>query len=101
MLEYLDPVVKTDQGAQYVDDIETKGNSATNLIGIIWALFQCIRQAGLKLTIEKCHFGVKQVEFLGSTISPEEISPQARKIYNLLKKLRIPNEKRPYSATWD
>ena len=54
----------------------------------------CIRQAGLKLTIEKCHFGVRKVEFLGRTISPEGISPQARKIQNFLDKLRFPKSRK-------
>ena len=57
-------------------------------------LEKCIRQARLKLTIEKCHFGVRQVEFLGRTISPEGISPQARKIQNFLDKLRFPKSKK-------
>ena len=94
MREYLDPVVKADQCAQYVDDIGIAANNATDLTRKIRAVFKCIRQAGLKLTIEKCHFGVRQVEFLGRTISPEGISPQARKIQNFLAKLRFPKSKK-------
>ena len=48
----------------------------------------------MKLTIEKCHFGVTQVEFLGRTISPEGISTQARRIQNFLDKLRFPKSKK-------
>ena len=92
--EYFDPVVKADQCAQYVDDIGIAANNATDLTRNIRAVFKCIRQAGLKLTIEKCHFGVRQVEFLGRTISPEGISPQARKIHNFLNKLRLPKSKK-------
>ena len=77
MREYLDPVVKADQCAQYVDDTGTAANDVTDLTHNIQAVFKCIRQARLKLTNEKCHFGVRQVEFLGRTISPEGISPQA------------------------
>ena len=94
MREYLDPVVTADQCAQYVDDIGIAANNAMDLTRNIRAVFKCIRQAGLKLTIEKCHFGVKQVEFLGRTISPEGISPQARKIQNFLDKLRFPKSKK-------
>ena len=94
MREYLDPVVKADQCAQYVDDIGIAANNATDLTRNIRAVFKCIRQAGLKLTIEKCHFGVRQVEFLGRTISPEGISPQARKIQNFLAKLQFPKSKK-------
>ena len=94
MREYLEPVVKADQCAQYVDDIGIAANNATDLTRNIRAVFKCIRQAGLKLTIEKCHFGVRQVEFLGRTISPEGISPQARKIQNFLAKLQFPKSKK-------
>ena len=94
MREYLDPVVIADQCAQYVDDIGIAANNATHLTRNIRAVFKCIRQAGLKLTIEKCHFGVRQVEFLGRTISPEGILPQARKIQNFLGKLRFPKSKK-------
>ena len=94
MREYLDPVVKADQCAQYVDDIGIAANNATDLTRNIRAVFQCIRNAGLKLTIEKCHFGVRKVEFLGRTISSEGVSPQAHKIQNFLSKLRFPKSKK-------
>ena len=67
MREHLDRVVKAEQCGQYVDDIGIAANNATDLTRVIRALFKCIRQAGLKMTIEKCHFGVRQVEFLGRT----------------------------------
>ena len=94
MREYLDPVVKADQCAQYVDDIGIAAKNATDLTRNIRAVFKCIRQTGLKLTIEKCHFGVKQVEFLGRTISSEGVLPQPHKIQNFLNKLRFPKSKK-------
>ena len=94
MRVYLDPVVKADQCAQYLDDIGIAANNATDLTRNIRAVFKCIRQAGLKLTIEKCHFGVRKVEFLGRTISPEGISPQALKIQKFFDKLRFPKSKK-------
>ena len=75
MREYLDEVIKTDQCAQYVDDIGIAANSVTQLIRNIRAVFECIRQAGLKLSIDKCHFGVIEVEFFGRTITPKGIAP--------------------------
>ena len=94
MREYLDSVVKADQCAQYVDDIGIAANNATNLTRNILAVFQCIRNAGLKLTIEKCHFGVRQVECLGRTISSEGLSPLAHKIQKFSNKLRFPKSKK-------
>ena len=94
MREYLDPVVKAYQCAQYVDDIGIAANNTTDLTRNIRAAFQCIRNAGLKLTIEQCFFGVRQVEVLGRTISSEGVSPQAHKIQNFLNKLRLPKSKK-------
>ena len=89
MCEYLDPVVKANQCAQYVDDIGIAANIATDLTRNIRAVFKCICNEGLKLMIEKCHFGVRQVEFLGRTISSEGVLPQSHKIQNFLNKLRL------------
>ena len=94
MREYLDPVSKADQRAQYVDDIGIAANNTSDFTRNIQAVFKCIRQAILKLTIEKCHFGVRQVEFLGKTISPEGISPQARNIQNFLNNFRFSKSKK-------
>ena len=94
MRGYLDPVVKADQCAQYVDDIGIAANNATDLTRNIRAVYKCLCKAGLKLRIEKCHFGVRQVEFLGRTISPERISPQARKIKNSTDKPGYPKSKK-------
>ena len=94
MREYLDPVVKADQFAQYVDDIGIAANNATDSTWNIRAVTKCIRQAGLKLTNEKFLFGVRQDEFLGRTISPEGISPQARTIQNFLDKLKFPESEK-------
>ena len=88
MREYLDPVVKADHCAQYLDEFGTAANDATDITRNFRAVFQCIRNAGLELTIETCHFGVRQVEFLGRTISFEGVSPQTQKVQNFLNKLR-------------
>ena len=90
----MDPVVKADQCAQYVDGIGIAANNAMDLTRNIRAVFKCIRNAGLKLTIEKCHFGVRQVEFLGRTISSEGVLPQSHKIQNFSNKLRCPKSKK-------
>ena len=94
MLEYLDPVVKADQCAQYVHGIGIAAKNTTDFTRKIRAVFQCIRSARLKLTIEKCHFGVRQVEFLGRTFSSEGVSPQTQRIQIFLNKLRIPKSKK-------
>ena len=75
-----------------MDDIGIAANNATDLTRNIQAVFKWIRQAGLKLTIEKCHFGVRQVDFLGIKVAPERILPQGFTAISgfreLLRKLR-------------
>ena len=71
MREYLDRVIKTDQCAQYVDDIGIAANDANHLIANLRATFECIREAGLKITMHKCHFGATEIDFLGRTITPD------------------------------
>ena len=94
MREYLDKVIKADQCAQYVDDIGIAANSVTQLIRNIRAVFECIRQAGLELSIDKCQFGVTEIEFLGRTITPPGIAPQDHKIQKFLANVRFPKSKK-------
>ena len=94
MGEYLDPVVRADKCAQYVDDIRFAAIIATVLTRNIRAVFKCNRQARLKLKIEKSRFGVRQYEILGTTNSSEGVSPQSHKTQNLLRKLRFPKSKK-------
>ena len=94
MRKYLDKAIKADQCAQYVDDIGIAANDSTQLCINIKTVFECIRKAGLKLTMAKCHFGVKQVDFLGRTITPEGVSPQTEKVKQFLQKLKFPKSKK-------
>ena len=94
MREYLDRAIKADQCAQYVDDIGIAANDTKQLYIKIKTVFECIRNAGLKLSMSKCHFGVKQVDFLGRTITPDGVAPQADKVKDFLAKLRFPKSKK-------
>ena len=85
---------QAEQCDQYVADIEMAAKNATDFTRNIRAVFNCIRQAKLKLTMENCHFAVRQVEILGRTISPEAISPQAQKFHNFPDKLKLPKSKK-------
>ena len=94
MREYLDKVIKADQCAQYVDDIGIAANDADHLIKNLKATFECIRHAGLKLTMHKCHFGATEIDFLGRTITPEGVKPQKERITNFLEKTKFPKSKK-------
>ena len=61
MREYLNTLIKTDQCAKYVDDIRIAANTVTQLCVNIKAALECIRNAGLELSMSKCQ---KLVDFL-------------------------------------
>ena len=92
--ENFDPVIKADQCAQYVDDIGIAANTPEQLIKNLQAVFQCLRKAGLKLSMAKCHFGVQEVYFLGRTITTKGVAPQKQKITKFLEKVKFPRSKK-------
>ena len=94
MREYLERAVKADHCSQYVDDIGIAANYTKQLCTNIKTLFECIRNAGLKLSMSKCHFGVKQIDFLGRTLTPNGVAPQAGKVKDFLSKLCFPKSKK-------
>ena len=97
--EYLDPVIKADQCAQYVNDIGIAANTPEQLIKNLRAVSQCLRKAGLKLSMTKFHFGVQEVDFLGRTITTKGVAPQKQKIAKLLKKSSSHDPKKPFNDT--
>ena len=94
MSENLDKVIEADQRAQYVDDIGIAANNASQLINNLRATFECIRTAGLELTVHKCHFGAKEIDFLGRTFTPEGVRPRRPRVQNILEKTKFPKSKK-------
>ena len=76
------------QCAQYVNDIGIAANDTKQFCTNFRTVFACVRNAELKLSMSKGHFGVKQ--FLGRTITPYGVAPQADKVKDFLAKLRFP-----------
>ena len=99
MREYPDKAVKADQCAQYVDDLGVAANDSNQRCINNKTVFECIRNAGFKLTMAKCHFGVKQGDFLRRRITPEGVSPQAERVKQFLRKLKFP-KKSPSTVHW-
>ena len=98
MREYLDKVIKADQCAQYVDDIGIAANDVDHLMTNLRATFKCIQEAGLKLTRHKCHFGVKEIDFLGRTITPQGVKPQKQTVQNFLEKTKFPEVEKGFTT---
>ena len=78
MREYFDRVIKADQCAQNIDDLGIAGNDTDQLIKSLRATFKCIREAGLKLTMHKCHFGATEIDFFGRTITQKVSIPERK-----------------------
>ena len=96
MREYLDKVIKADQCAQYMDDIGIAASDADHLIANLRATFKCIQEAGLKLTMPKCHFGATEIDLLGRTITPQGVKPQKQHVQSFLEKTNHPKSKKAF-----
>ena len=92
--EYFDKVIKADQCAQHVDDIGIAANDAEQLIKNVRATVQCIRHAGLKLTIHKCYFGATEIEFLGRTIAPVGVRSERLQVRSFLENTKFPKSQK-------
>ncbi len=74
-----------------MDDIGIAGRTADEFIENLDAVFQRIRETGLKLSMSKSQFGVQEIEFLGRTITPKSMSPISEKVEKFLSNLSIPS----------
>ena len=79
---------------KYDITVELAAITMTQLCINVRAVFECIRNASLKLSMSKCHFGVKQVNFLGRTITPKVVSPQVDKVKDFLAKPKFPKSQK-------
>ena len=96
MRKYLDRISKADQCTQYVD-IGIAVNNADQLIINLRATFEYTREgreARLKLTLHKCHFGATENDRLGRTITPEFVNPQKERFANFLENAIFPKSKK-------
>jgi hypothetical protein len=81
----------------YVDDIIVKSTKQENHITVLQETFANFRQAGLKLNLEKCVFGVKKGKFLGYLVSTKGIEDNPSKIEAILR-MEPPSTKK--GAQW-
>ena len=89
--EYLDPLVKTDRCAQNVHDIGIAAHTPDELITNLELVFQQLDKAGLKLSMGKCEFGQRKIEYLGKTISSTGIAPIEKQVIDFSTKLKPSN----------
>ena len=63
----------------YLDDIVVFSNSFKGHIERLMNVFQALRQAGLTLKFNKCHFAQREVKYLGHIISAAGVCPDPAK----------------------
>ena len=98
MREYLDRVIKADKCAQYVDDIGIATHTAEELKNNLREVFQCIREAGLRLTMAKCQFGAKS-NSLGEQSHPKALPHSLTRSKTTCKNCRSRKPKKAYKGT--
>jgi hypothetical protein len=64
----------------YVDDIIVKSREASDLVTDLDAAFHCLKRKNIKLSPEKCVFGVPRGMLLGFVVSERGISANSKKI---------------------
>ena len=87
---YLDQCLAANICTQYMDDIGSGVEKFEELVPNLRKIFECIRKSGLKLSPNKCQFGVQQITFLGKVITPAGIQPERERIKKFLSKLTMP-----------
>ena len=53
-------------------------------------IFKSIARSGFKLSMEKCQFGISQIQFLGHTITENGLSPNKDKVEKFLNNIKTP-----------
>lgn len=77
----------------YLDDVVVFGSSVEEHMERVSQVFECIRQAKLKLKPEKCQLLQKEVTFLGHVINELGISPNPENVEKLVQ-MKVPRNVR-------
>ena len=97
--EYVDPLVKADKSAQYVDDIGIAAHTVDKVLFNIEAVFKQIHKAGLNLSLSKCAFGHPHIDFLGTSITSKGVALLEDKLDDFFKKIIYPHQSTPFRGT--
>jgi hypothetical protein len=92
--EKLGPVIAADRAFSYMDDITSAANGFAELLGNLRELFSHLRDSGLKLSVDKCQIGLEKIDFLGSSMTSQGISPCIPKVEKFLSTLKMPQTKK-------
>ena len=90
MRQNLDPVITAEKCFQYVEDIGVAAHDLQDMLEKLSAVSTCIRESGTKLATDKSAFGLKEIQFLGKTLTSEGLLSNKQKIATLLKTFNMP-----------
>ena len=90
MRRYLYPCILADRCFQYVDDLGTAATTFEEFARNLDAIFKCVKKTGLKFTPRKCEIGLKEMTFLGNTVTSEGVLPNKTKVSEFLSTLKVP-----------
>ena len=77
----------------YMDDIVICGKSLEDHASKLRALLGRLKQAGLALQLEKCHFVKRDITYLGHIILEDGVKPEPKKI-EAVKNFPIPRRRK-------
>ncbi|KAI5756548.1 hypothetical protein M8J77_025839 [Diaphorina citri] len=81
----------------YLDDILVFGTSLQEHVQNLRLVFERLKNANLKLQMDKCEFLKKDVDFLGHVITPQGVKPNPKKI-EIIRNYPIPKTPRQIKA---
>ena len=67
----------------YIDDIVIATQTIENHIERIREVFDCLREAGFKMQVEKCDFMRTETKYLGRVVSAESIKPDPEAVIKI------------------
>ncbi|CAN0399419.1 unnamed protein product, partial [Ascophyllum nodosum] len=78
----------------YIDDVLVSSNDESSMVDYIERFLKAITKYNLKISPSKSEIGAQEISFLGHTVSPRGVKPDAKKV-DALRKLPIPNNITP------
>ena len=67
----------------YLDDIPIASSSANNHVKDVQRVFQRLKTFGITIRLEKCHFGVDSIQFIGHQITETGSVPLPSKVKSI------------------
>ena len=87
---YLDCCLAANLCTHFMDDIGCGVGTFEQVMPTLRQIIDCLRKSGLRLTSQKCDFGMTSINFLGNTITPKGLNPKTEKIEKFLKTMKLP-----------